>query len=204
MKSVGSQKHRRDDTKAPDRLLSPEVSALESEIHFMCAPLDRATKQMDLTWGQDQLPGLVAIETAGKYGFAIGTLNQAISDRDKDNVKKWVAVCIRGLKAMDEEARAAGHTPITGKYIEVQIEAHDEMEAMGFGILLDPAHRAAAQAQRPDLTMITPREAALGYRVKLHVPLVQAVKEHFPAAHITKVKPKTPVDYAAGGDEIPF
>ena len=109
-----------------------------------------------------------------------------------------------GLKAMDAEARAAGHTPITGKYIEVQIEAHDDMEAMGFGILLDPAHRKAAQAQRPDLTMITPREAALGYRVKLHVPLVQAVKEHFPAAHITKVKPKTPVDYAGGGDPIPF
>lgn len=203
MNNDGRSKYRRTKTQKADRLVAPDVSALESKIHFLCAPFDRAEKQMDAAWGVNQLPGLVSPDMAGKYGMSVGTLNEAIEAQDAELVEKWVGVCIRGLRAMEAQAIELGHKKITGQFVEIQIDAYDHLPSVSIGILLDPDHREAAQSRRPDLTFITPREAALAYQIKLATPMVSAVKEHFPGATITAIRPNPPVDYANGGDDIP-
>jgi len=194
---------RREKTKKPDGILNPEATAAESACHFACAPFDRATKAADRKWGMDVLPGLVSVETAAKYGKAVGKLSEAIQERNPALVEQWAGVCIRGLTALDAEATQAGHRPAGGKFTEGYVAATDDRPALRFGVLHDDAERQAAQAKRPDLMFFTAHEVGLALQQKLATPLVVETKKRFPGATVTRIKPADPVNWAAGGDEIP-
>jgi len=202
MHKNSGQKFTRKPTQKPDNLVSPEITAAQSKCHFVCAPFDRANELSDAKWGIDRLPGLVSSETAGKYGGAIGSLNEAMGALDAELVEQWAGVCIRGLAAMDAEAIKLGHTPASGEFIEIEVPEFNEMPAIKIGILKDARQREAAKAIRPDLTFITAREAATAYQVKLATPLVKQVKDLFPDAEVTKVKSLGAKFFADGGDDL--
>lgn len=190
-------------TQKPDGLLNAEATALDSKIHYACAPFDRAERQANDIWGIDRLPELVGPVMAGKYGHCVGKLNEAIQAKDTLAVEQWAGVCIRGLAAMDKQARADNHTPAGDLFWEVKVPTPQGQPPRYVGIIKHPSDLAPAKAARPDLTFYNRHELGLAMEQWLTTPLVQVTKEKFPHATITRIKPRTPVDYRNGGDPIP-
>ena len=186
-----------------DRLISPGSSGEEIQCDYAMAPMDRLATDMDRKWGIEQLPALVSPETALKYGKAIAHLNQCIQDCDPAKCAAAAANCIKGLNAMDAEATAAGHKPAAGATWEYEIPATESAEPFRFAILADDAEWQTAKEKRPDLIFFTMREVAMALQLKLASPLVVETKKRFPGATVTRIKPADPVNWAAGGDEIP-
>ncbi len=187
-----------------DRLLCPDATKVEIECDYACAPLDALALDMDRKWGVDRLPELVSVETAQKYGRAMAHLNECIREADPARTAAAAQNCIKGLHALDAEATAAGHQPATGEYWEYELGADEGQEPFRFAIIRDQHEWPALKAKRPDLEFYTLREVAIALRANMRGPLLAEVKKHFPAAEVTAVKPNPPVDYANGGDEVPF
>ena len=187
-----------------DRLLSPGSSGEEIQCDYAMAPMDRLATDMDRKWGIEQLPALVSPETALKYGKAIAHLNQCIQDADPAKCAAAAQNCIKGLNAMDAEATAAGHQPAAGAIWEHEIPGREGAEPFRYAILADNAEWQTAKAERPDLTFFTMQEVGIALQMKLATPLVMETKKHFPGANVTRIKPADPVNWAAGGDPIPF
>jgi len=194
---------RREKTQKPDGILNPEATAAESACHFACAPFDKATGDANRKWGIDRLPGLVSTETARKYGHCVGKLSEAIQARDAPLVEQWAGVCIRGIAKLEQEAVEAGHKPASGIFWEGYAEKTDDHPALRFGVLADGNQWQAAKAARPDLTFFNIHEVGLALQQKLATPLVMETKKHFHTANVTRLTPKDPVNWAAGGDPIP-
>lgn len=180
-----------------DRLLNPAVSSEELTCSYAVAPFDEAALAQDRKWGIDRLPTLVSVETARKYGAALGQLNAAIEAGDPEMVAHKAGVCVRGLAAMDAEAEAAGAPKADARVIEY------DLDGWVIGIMADDRAWQAIQAVRPDLKLFSLREVALALKA-VNTPAVNAVKEAFPGARMTAVNAKPPVNYALGGDEIPW
>ena len=195
---------RREKTQKPDGITNPDATAAEGKCHFVCAPLGKAEDEANRTWGIDRLPGLVSAETAGKYGYCVGKLSEAIQAGDSDLAEQWAGVCIRGIFKMDAEARAAGHQPATGEFWEGYAPETDDHPELRFGVLADGNQWQTAKAARPDLTFFSIHEVGLALQQKLATPLVMETKKHFLGANVTRIKPKDPINWAAGGDPIPF
>lgn len=189
-----------------DRLLNPGATQTEQVIDHTIAPFDRLAIEMERKWGIDQLPALVASETAQRWGVAMAHLNACIANNDPGEVKKAVDGCIRGLSFMDAEATAAGHQPARGDFWEYEIIPPDETEAFRIAIMRDDTEWQTAKARRPDLRFFSLREVALALHHYCNRFPIGEVKDHFPAAQITKINEPTkpPVDWKAGGDQIPF
>jgi len=190
--------------KKADRLLNPGSTGSEIECDYGIAPLDRVAIEMDAKWGVDKLPELVSVETAARYGKAMAHLNECIQASDPAKCAAAAQNCIKGLNVMDAEATAAGKPQATGEFWEYAIPETDGRAALHFGILKDGLEWQAAKAARPDLTFFTMREVAIALQMKIATPLVMEVKDHFPGATVTNIKDRPPVDYANGGDPIPF
>jgi hypothetical protein len=105
-----------------DRLLAPDSPAELTACDYAVAPFDRACLDADQTWGVNRLPELVSPETAAKWGSALAKLNAAIMAADTAEAIARVNVCLRGLAAMDAEARTRGHTPLSPVYWQSEIE----------------------------------------------------------------------------------
>lgn len=184
-----------------DRLTDPDVTKEENACHYAAAPLDRAARDMEARWGIDRLPELVKPETAEKYGFSLGRLNEAIEKRDAKDTAAWAAVCIRGLHAMDAEATAAGHQPATGDHWEY------ELDGWKIAVLHDDRQWQTFKDQRPDMAHFTKREVALALKAWCQALPIEKIKHHLPAATISKLPAgeKLPASFwATGGDTIPF
>lgn len=186
-----------------DRLLSPGSTGAEIQCDYGIAPMDQVATEMDLKWGIERLPELVSVETANKYGNAIAHLNACIQEADPAKCAAAAQNCIRGLNAMDAEAERLGCEQATGALFEYQLDMGDA-EPFRFGVMADDRQWQAAKARRPDLVLFTMREVANALRQYMTAPLQTELDKHFPAAKNTAIKPKTPVDYANGGDQISF
>lgn len=164
-----------------DRVIHQGATAAQIRCDVCLGPFDQAVREMDRKWGVDRLPEIVAAESAAKWGKAMAGLNDAINSEDSDKVKFWVEVCLRGLKAMDDEAIKSGH-PISDPMIwEYQYEGQT------YGIIEDGRHWPAAYAKRPGLVIFTMREAAIALHAHRN-GLVEAVKLAFPGAEITGIR----------------
>lgn len=164
-----------------DRVIHQGATAAQIRCDVCLGPFDQAVREMDRKWGVDRLPEIVAPESAAKWGKAMAGLNDAINLEDADKVKFWVEVCLRGLKAMDDEAIKSGH-PISDPMIwEYQYEGQT------YGIIEDGRHWPAAYAKRPGLVIFTMREAAIALHAHRN-GLVEAVKLAFPGAEITGIR----------------
>lgn len=179
-----------------DRLLSPGATPVEIECDYGVAPLDREAQVMDLKWGIDQLPTLVSPDMAAKYGRAMAELNGYIADGKPAETAAAAQNCIKGLRAMDAWAEQHGCQQATGAIFEFELEGDEPFK---FGVYEDDTQWEAAKAKRPDLMMFSKREVANALKAYVESPLVAAVQEHFPAARITKVTRRQPIE-----DEIGF
>jgi len=179
----------------PDRLLTPGATADEIRKDHAAAPFDRMAIEADRTWGIDQLPALVTPALAEKYGRAVAHLNDRINNGTPDEVAAAAANCVKGMIAMDAEARALGRTPITPDVFEYEHEGHH------FGIVRDVAVAAIAEAQRPGITIYTMREVAVALHAARHA--VAAVKDAFPGATVTAIRPLSPIGQDID-DELPY
>jgi hypothetical protein len=152
-----SIKHRREG----DRLLTPDGPPVLAACDYAVAPFDRAALDADRTWGQNRLPELVSPETAARYGSAIGKLNAAIRENDEAEVIARVHVCIRGLAAMDQEARQRGHKPLRPTYWQ------GEVNGRRCAIVREPGDWPVVARELPGVSIYTLDEAlhALEYRL---------------------------------------
>ena len=179
--------------KLGDRLLSPDARADEIATDHALAPFDRAARLMDQTWGIDRLVELVSPETAARYGSAMAKLNAAINANDPAECAGRAAICIRGLDAMDREARAAGHQPMPD-----QFWMH-ECNGDKFIIARTNQDWPLIEKMHPHVPIFSMQEvwAAL----EAYPKTVIEVKKHFPASHIKSV---TPISRDDLEDEIPM
>lgn len=180
-------KHKeRDMTKRPaykrkhDGLIYPGAGPDEITCDMLCAPFDNAIREMDIKWGIDQLPALAGTEMAEKWAKALNGLNQAISENDPAKVKAWVEVCLRGIKAMDDEATKNNAKRAPMDVWEI------EHEGTLYGICRDINSWQAIQKERPELKLVSLREVAISLAALGKT--VIAVKDAFPGAEIVAVR----------------
>lgn len=175
-----------------DRLLSPGARADETAIDHAIAPFDRVAAEVERRWGYDKLPSLVPADLAAKYGLAVGLLNEAIEKRDVNAAPQLAENCIKGLAALEAAARQAGHEP-------PKAITHFEMDGFRFRIIADAGDPNIGDG----IPAYTLREVAIALQSQLgKVP--DDIRQHFPKAEVTRIKPSKPVDWDLGGDEIPF
>jgi hypothetical protein len=68
---------------------------------------------MEMKWGCERLPSLVAPATASLFGSAKAKLDAAIQANDPQEVARRAAVMIRGWSKMDAEATERGHEALS-------------------------------------------------------------------------------------------
>lgn len=141
--------------KKSDRLMYSGISKEEMMTDMAVAPMDRLAEQMDRTWGIDMLPELVSPATAAKYGSAMAKLNAALAANDPAETQLRAEVVMRGLHAMDAEAKQLGAQPASTEVWEV------ELNGKVVGIMRDARNWKAIKANRPNLELVTLREVAV-------------------------------------------
>ena len=185
-----------------DRFAAPGAQANEIQCDYALAPFDRRAREIEQLWGIDRLPSLVSESLAAKYGAAIAHLNECIAEEDPAKVAAAAANCIKGMDAMEAEAKANGHQPATGEAWEYELT--DGEEVFRFAVIKDEAEWPALKARRPDLMVFTMHEVAVALRGMSRAIALEDIKRHFPGAKITNT-PKLPASFwEQGGDEINF
>lgn len=178
-----------------DPLVHPGATSDEMALGNALAPFDRAVRETEIKWGIDRLPEIVSPESAAKWGSAVGKLNAAIDSGDVQEVTARVGVCLRGLAALDAEARAAGHQPISPDAWEI------EVDGVTCAILKDDADWPRYAEMRPGVRVYSLRE--VGNALAAYGGMVAAVKEAFPGARVTAIRKPTPLETELN-DEVPF
>lgn len=175
-----------------DRLTSPDVSAESVQCDHAVAPFDRMARAMEEAWGIDRLVEMVSPQTAQKYGSALAKLNAAIAAENPEDCAARVGVCVRGMQAMDAEARAAGHTPISPTYWQVR---HGERT---FIIARDINQWPRIQDEMPGVPIYSLHEVAVALAKHAHV--VEIASEDAATAELVRASPSS----NSINDPIPF
>lgn len=180
----------------PDRLTEPDMRANEAKCYSAIAPLDRLADKMERKWGVDRLVSLVSVDTASRYGSALGRLNDALREQNADLVAHMAKVCMRGLQAMNEEAEAAGaEKPV--------VLAEAEVDGFHFCIVGDAGDWKPIAEDRPNMRIYSLREVANAIKQSHGIPIIDAIKTQFPGAEIKEpVKPLPKSFYKNGGDNL--
>ena len=167
--------------KKEDRLIHYNTTQAQVRCDMALGRLDAAAREMDLKWGVDRLPEIISAATAERWAKAISELNSAVDNDDPDQTLKWVEICLRGLKAMDEEA-ANLNMPVSDPHIWEY-----EYEGKVYGIIADGRDWPAAYAKRPNMVIYNMREVAIALQAQGNA-IVDAVKLAFPGAEIKPMK----------------
>lgn len=182
--------------KKADRLLGHQASMQEIQCDYALAPFDRMARAMELKWGIGVLEELVPPEMAMKFGSAMAKLNEAINAGDPEMTAARAAVCMRGLEAMDREARGSGAAPASDDVWIVEADGHQ------FGLMKDARAWQRVQDKHPDIELVSNREmvlALLQYKGSVAREALEIAKQSFPDAEITAIKTKEDLN-----DEIPW
>jgi len=162
--------------KKSDRLLYSGISKEEMACDMAVAPMDRLAEHFETVWGIDRLPELVSPATAAKYGSAMAKLNAALASNDPAEVQLRAEVVMRGLHAMDAEAKQLGAQPASTEVWEV------ELNGQTVGIMRDARNWKAIKANRPNLELVTLREVAVAlaaWRQSVPAEYERAIKASF-------------------------
>jgi hypothetical protein len=188
----------------PDVFTNPsKVGDVDEEaLYHALGPLDRVASEMERKWGVERLPTLVSPETASKFGSAKGKLDLALDMRIVSEVSHRAGVLIRGWYALDAEATAAGHEPMSA-------DAWTWMSADGVphAICFDRAARNhvtdAYQASGEKLRAYSLEEIARIVKWFDERSIASEVKEAFPGGEITGIG-KASVPAADFDDALPI
>lgn len=171
-----------------DRLLAADSPAELTATDYAVAPFDRACLDADQTWGVNRLPELVSPETAAKWGSALAKLNAAILAADTAETIARVNVCLRGIAAMDAEARERGHQPLAAHYWQTVIDGRR------VAMVRESGDWPAVARELPGVTIYTLDEAAAALMRRA---------DDWPAATTPPPAPRTAVEIDIN-DVIPF
>lgn len=145
------------------------------------APLDRVARLTESRWGIGRLDTLIAPELAAKVALAREQLDEAIAANDAAAVATYAAAMMRAWAAMEQSARAAGHTPQDVGRVWF-VEAADRR----FAIVQDATDIGPIQDKYPDVSVWAVAEVARVLASK-DLTTVLAVKKAFPGATVAKV-----------------
>lgn len=124
-------------------------------------------------------------------------LNAALEANDPAEVQLRAEVVMRGLNAMDAEAKQLGAQPASTDVWEVELNGET------IGIMRDARNWKAIQAQRPSLRLVTLREVAVALEAwsqSVPAEYERAIKASFgDEAEVVSYKVKKDID-----DPIPF
>lgn len=180
-----------------DRLLAPGATAAELRCDYAVAPYDAAARDMERTWGIDRLPELVTPELAARYGAAMAHLNDCINEGDAGKVAAAAANCVKGLHAMDAEARKLGHHPAPADVLQF---VH---EGTRYGILRRVEDWPPIAAAYPDLTLVSLTEVGNALALYRQGTVLAAAHAAFAGAVVTASRPLTELERDLE-DQLPF
>ena len=159
---------------------------------------DRTVIDYDARWGTDVLQTLVSPETAAKFTKVRLRLNEAIRSGDEDTAINTMAVEMRGLAKMEEEAITAGRKPLDpGRCWAFQLSEGTQ------ALLVQTYEDARAASRSPRFkgwAIYSIPEIAIYISDRSLLGVIDA-KKLFPDAKLEALKP--PPDWRKG-DEIPF
>lgn len=179
-----------------DRIINPGATSAEIRCDLACAPLDRAAREADAIWGTDRLVTLVSPTTAEKYGRVMARLMENYGAGNSEAAAADAAIAVRGLAAMDAEARAAGHKPADPRVWIGEVDGHV------FGIVEDVALVAIAERANPGAKIVTMRQVINSLLITQDA-IVQAALAAFPGATVTAVRQRSELEESLN-DEIMF
>ena len=162
-------------------------------------PVDALQRETDQRWGIDALPALVTPELAAKLGRARGLLTDAIRQQDERLTVKHSDTVMRGLRALEQAARDAGHTPQPPEIIHRRDDNGNAWKIVTDSKQYD---RAIAETGDPIQT-VTIEELLCSYAAMRARGggLIDKVKSAWPGATVIVAKITAP---DAHNDEIPF
>ena len=157
---------------------------------------DKAMMDVEGRWGVEVLETLVSPETAAKFASACQKRDAAIMDGSEDQIISRLSVVVRGLKALEEEALAAGHKPLdAGRYWATS----DDEGGRWLFVQHEADTKTAAKDPRWAGYQIWSMNEVMRVLSDRGLVAVLDAKKAFPGATVTKVKP--PVDWTKG-DEV--
>jgi hypothetical protein len=183
-----------------DRLLAPGATNAELRCDYAVTPFDRVARDMEAIWGIDRLPGLVGPEMAARFGAAMAHLNDCMNAHDFDKTTAAAANCIKGLHALDAEARRLGHKPASPEVWQF------EVDGKLYGLMRDGADwpLIAATHSHSHLTLVSMLEVANALSAYRRTsPMLAAVTDAFPGAVVTASRKPTPLESDLN-DFLPF
>lgn len=180
-----------------DRLLAPAATAAELRCDYAVAPYDAACRDAERVWGIDRLQELVTPELAARYGAAMAHLNECINEGDAAKVAAAAANCVKGLAAMDAEARKLGHAPAPADVLQF---VH---EGTRYGIMRRVEDWPPLAAAYPDLTLVSLIEVGNALALYRQGTALAAAHAAFPGAVVTASRPLSALEKELG-DEIPW
>lgn len=158
--------------------------------------VDEAVAASERTWGVGRLRLLVEDDLRARWDRQWSAWCGACEAYDLAGIRAQGAAVRRALGVLEAAARAAGHGPIQSDVWEV---AH---EGRVIAVCQTPAeaHAVAADGRRLEVWTVDElvRVALSGQRAAL-----SEVKRVFPGAEVTALRTRGPIDWAAGGDELP-
>jgi hypothetical protein len=156
--------------------------------------LDAVATEMELKWGRGRLRLLVDNDMRLKFDRQAIKLNDAVWDTDADRAEKAAAAMIRGWKALDQAATAAGAQPLAPVVWEAT-----KQDGTVVALVRTYAEMDAVAAEGRDVEVWTLDEIV---RVAEAAKMPSGVKEHFPGAKVVEAGIKTPAPDL--DDPIPF
>lgn len=161
---------------------------------------DKAVLLMDAKWGTDVLPTLVSPEMGAKFARWCCRRDDAIEAGDDDAAITAFENIVRGLKAMDEAALAAGREPLQeGQAWPTRAE---DGRPYVFLQSAEDARVAARQGRWKGYSIWSLPEVIRVLEDKSFEAVLKA-KQMWPEARVEGVQVKPPVDWRQG-DEVPF
>lgn len=159
---------------------------------------DKAILLMDAKWGTDVLETLVTPETAAKFSRAKAKRDIAIEQGDDEAAIIAFGNVVRGLKAMDAEATAAGKVPLK---LERSWATRDADGRPWLFVQSEEDTRIAARLDKFKGYQVWSLPEVIRVLQDRSLESVLKAKQLWPEAKVEAVKP--PVDWLQG-DGIPF
>lgn len=182
----------------PDAFTGPHSygNAIADAIHHAILPLDRVATEMESYWGCDRLPSLVDPSTALRFGSAKAKLDAAITANDAVAVAARAAILIKGWRAMDAEAKKAGHEELSP---DIWTHTTDD----GFRMAVARSNPDAIKAIRTDPKMEGTPVFSLDEvaRIVQSMETVTSAKKVWPEAVVRRIS-KKPDEVLS--DSMPF
>lgn len=160
---------------------------------------DFVVAEYENKWGIDRLQELVSEELRERFYKQRDLLNAAIDANDGNQTKEEVETMCRAYVALEKEAIAMGHKPLSGEYWETPLP-----DGRVLAITKNFAEAGKVAKDNRQLVVYSIEEIAniIGSREKEMTDKINKIKDVFPGAAVTSVTPVKQEPLV--DDHIPF